>query len=346
VSADVVLRAPAERVSLRLPARAVVVGGVLSVVVLVLLVASVAIGEFPISPGEVIAALLGGGSEETRFIVETLRLPRALTAVLVGGALAASGALFQSMTRNPLGSPDIVGFLQGASAAAVFQIIVLGGGMFAVAGASVAGGLITAAVVYALAFQRGVQSYRLILVGIGISAMLVAVTNLLLSRATLDEAASAQLWITGSLNGRGWEHVQPVAAALVVLLPLAFLLVRPLRTMELGDDAAHALGIRVEWTRWAVLVVAVGLCAVATASAGPSVFVALAAPQIARRLARASGPALGCAALTGAVLLLAADLLTRLVFPDRELPVGVATGVLGGIYLIALLLHEWRRGAR
>ena len=191
-----------------------------------LLVLSVGTGEISIPPDEVVATLFGGGDRGTSFVIETLRLPRALTGALIGIALGASGAIFQSITRNPLGSPDIVGFVQGASAAAVLEIIVFGGGTFAVAAGAVVGGVGTAVLVYALSARGGVQGYRLVLIGIGVSAMLIAVTDYLLTRSTLEQAQAAQIWITGSLNGRGWEHVRPVAVALAVLLPVTALLIR------------------------------------------------------------------------------------------------------------------------
>ena len=213
--------------------------------------------------------------------------------MLIGVALGAAGAIFQSITRNPLGSPDIVGFVQGASAGAVLEIVVFGGGTFAIAAGAIVGGIGTAVIVYLLAMRGGAPGYRLILVGIGIGAMLVAVTDYLLTRSTLEEAQAANVWITGSLNGRGWEHVRPIAAALVVLAPVVALLARELRMLELGDEAARALGVGVARSRLALVFVAVALTAVATASAGPIVFVALAAPQIARRLTRAGGPGRG-----------------------------------------------------
>jgi iron complex transport system permease protein len=338
-----VVRLPLVGASVRVAPRSIGVGVALSGVMLVLVVLSVGTGEFSIPPGEVLETLLGGGDRSTQFVIETLRLPRALTGVLVGAALGASGAIFQSITRNPLGSPDIVGFVQGASAAAVLEIIVFGGGTFAVAAGSVVGGVATAVLVYALSYRGGVQGYRLVLVGIGMSAMLVAITDYLLTRSTLEQAIEAQVWLTGSLNGRGWEHVRPVAAAIVVLLPVTALLARPLRTLELGDEAARALGVSVERARFALIFVAVGLSAVATACSGPILFVALAAPQIARRLTRTSGPGVGCAALMGAVLLLAADYASQRLFGDTQLPVGVVTGVAGGLYLLWLLNREWRR---
>ncbi|HEX6388718.1 MAG TPA: iron chelate uptake ABC transporter family permease subunit [Solirubrobacteraceae bacterium] len=327
---------------IRVEPRTVAVSGVLLAVSFLLLVLSVGTGEYEIPPGDVVATLFGGGDSGTQFVIETLRLPRALTGLLVGAALGASGAIFQSITRNPLGSPDVIGFVQGASAGAVLEIIAFGGGTFAIAAGAIVGGTVTALVVYLLAMRDGVQGYRLVLIGIAIGMMLIAVTDYLLTRSTLEEAQSAQVWLTGSLNGRGWEHVRPAAAALLAVLPLVVLLSRPLRTLELGDDAARALGVGVERTRGALMFAAVALAAVATASAGPVVFVALAAPQIARRLTRASGPGVGSAALLGAVLLLAADYASQRVFGGIQVPVGVLTGVLGGLYLIWLLTREWR----
>nr|WP_246851811.1 iron chelate uptake ABC transporter family permease subunit [Patulibacter sp. SYSU D01012] len=337
-----VVHVPVVGASFRVAPRSVAVGLALVVVALALLVVAVGTGEYSIPPGLVIETLLGGGDAGTSFVIETLRLPRALTALLVGAGLGAAGAIFQSVVRNPLGSPDVVGFTAGASAGAVLEIAVIGGGSAAVAAGALVGGAGTAVLVYLLAFRGGVQGYRLVLVGIGLSAMLVAVRDYLITRTRLEEAQTANVWITGSLNGRGWEHVVPMAIALAVLLPLVALLARSLRMLELGDDAAHALGVPVARARTALLGVGVALTAVATAAAGPVLFVALAAPQIARRLTRASGPGVGTAALMGATLLLAADVAAQRVFPGTDLPVGVLTGVLGGAYLIWLLFHEWR----
>lgn len=341
-----VLRTPGGRLSLRVGRRGALVTAALAALLAALLVVSIGVGEFPISPPDVVAALLGRGDDGTRFVVEDLRLPRALTAALVGASLGASGAIFQSVTRNPLGSPDIVGFIQGASAGAVLEIVVFDGGAVAVALAAVLGGLLAALLVYGLAYRDGgAQGYRLILVGIGIAAMLVAITHYLLSRTTLEEASGAQVWLTGSLNGADWDRVLIAGLALAALLPAALAAARPLRALELGDDAATAVGVAPERTRVLALLLAVGLCAVGTAVAGPIVFVALAAPQIVRRLTAASGPGVGAAALGGAVLLVASDVLSRLLFGAREMPVGVVTGVLGGVYLVALLAREWRRAA-
>lgn len=341
-----VVRVPVVGITLRLQPRVVGVSLAFVAATFVLLLLAVGSGEYELTPWEVLQTLAGGGPAGADFVVETLRLPRALTAILVGAALGAAGAVFQSVTRNPLGSPDIIGFTSGASAGAVLQIVVLDGGSGAVALGALVGGIGTAIAVWLLAFRRseGVQGYRLILIGIGMSFVMVAATNYLLTRARIEEAAMANVWITGSLNGRGWEHVVPVAAALAIVLPLVFVFSRELRMMEMGDDAAVALGVSVSRARNGLLLLAVALTAVATSSAGPVLFVALASPQIARRLTRATGPGVGVAALTGATLLLLSDFAAQRLFPDQQLPVGVVTGVAGGGYLIWLLANEWRGG--
>ena len=265
-----------------------------------------------------------------------------LTALLVGAAFGIAGAIFQSISRNPLGSPDIIGFTMGSVTGAFVVILLFDGSSLGIAVGAVGGGLVTAAIVYLLALRRGVQGYRLVLVGIGMSAMLLAVNDYLITRATRDDAFIAAHWMIGSVNGRGWEHVWPVAAALAVLVPAALVLSRPLTMLELGDDAARALGVSAERSRLALVFVAVGLTAVATASTGPIAFVALAAPQLARRLTRAAAPGLVPAALMGALLLAASDLAAQRLL-SVDLPVGIMTGAVGGIYLGWLLFGGWRR---
>lgn len=332
------------RVRLRIPRRTIAVCGGLAAVVAVALIFAIGSGEYTISAPQVVASLIGQGEGANNFIVHTLRLPRALCALLVGAALGMSGAIFQSLTRNPLGSPDIVGFTWGSATGAVLQIIVFDGGMVAVAAGAIVGGLITAVLVYGLAYSRGLIGYRLILIGIGISALLASLNTYLIARAPLDTAQAARVWLTGSLNGRGFEFVWPLAAALVVLVPLAVALAPRLRAMEMGDDSARALGLDLERSRRRLIAVAVALCAVATATCGPIAFVALAAPQIALRLTRSGVLGLGASALTGAALLLGGDILAQRIWPDALLPVGVVTGALGGLYLMWLLWHEWRGG--
>jgi iron complex transport system permease protein len=340
----VVLRSRGDGLSVRVPLRPVLVGAVLALVVLAMAIVAIGIGDYPVSPGEVVDTLLGGGSRATSFIIETLRLPRVLCAILVGAALGISGAIFQSLTNNPLGSPDIVGFTTGSAVGALVVITIIGGSGLAVSAGALAGGLLTAGLVYGLAFKRGVSGYRLVLVGIGISALALAAIDYLLTRARTEDAVAATVWLVGSLNGRGWDHVRPLAGALAVLVPAALLLARPLRLLEMGDDAARALGLRVEPARLAILVVAVALVAVATTAAGPIGFVALTAPQVARRLARLPNPGIATSALMGAALLLASDIAGQRLLGDTQLPVGIMTGLTGGVYLAWLLVAERRRG--
>lgn len=343
--------AAAERSSIRIAgqirrsamARSIAVGSALAMILLVLFCISISVGDFPVPLRQVPAAILGHGPDRVPYIVQTLRLPRALTAVLVGGALGLSGSVFQSLARNPLASPDIIGISAGASASAVFVIVVLSGGAAMVTGGALLGAFATAAVIYFVAYRRGLTAYRLVLVGIGVSAMLTAVTNYLMTRAEIYDAQRATVWLTGSLNGRGWEHVRPVAVAMAMLVPAVLALSRGLRAMQLGDDAAKGLGIPVERTRGALIAVAVALAAVAVASAGPITFVAFVASPIARRLVR-SPLTIVPSALLGAVVLLGSDLIARRLFAPTELPVGVITGSVGAPYLLWLLARSNRTG--
>ncbi len=308
-------------------------------------------GDYPIGLLEVARVLLGGGDEQQRFIVLELRMPRALAGALVGAALGLSGAITQAIARNALASPDILGITTGASAAAV-AVIVLGGsggfigGVAANVGlpmAALAGGLTTAVVIYALAYRRGIDGYRLILVGIAVNSVLLSAVSYLLIKAEITDAARATVWLTGSLNGRGWEHVRPVALALVILVPIALVLVFVLGALQYGDDTARALGVRVNLARTALLLVAVGLAAVATSSAGPIGFVAFVAPQAALRLARTSRPPMLAATTLGAALTVGADVVARTMLGSVELPVGILTSIVGAPFLLYLLARGSRK---
>lgn len=302
-------------------------------------------GDFPVPLPDVLRSLLGGGTARTSFIVVDLRLARVLTGILVGGAFALAGAIFQSLAQNPLGSPDVVGFDTGAALGAVVVIVSAGGaGAIAVSAGAVGGGLATAAIVYVCAWKRGVQTYRLVLAGIGVGFTLAAVSDYLLTRADIEEAQRATVWLAGSLNGRGWEQARTAAVGLAVLLPLALALGRWLRLLELGDDKAAALGVPVTRAKLLLVLVGVGLAACATAAAGPISFVALVCPPIARRLVRAPGPTLVPTVLLGALLVTGADLAARRLLAPSELPVGIATAVIGAPYLLWLLTREIRSG--
>lgn len=330
--------------SMRFAPRALVVAVALAVVTLAVGVVLIGSGDFPMTPGEVVSTLLGNGVPAQEFIVQDVRLPRVLTALLVGAALGLSGAIFQSISRNPLGSPDVLGFGQGATVGALIVIVLFQGSSWAVAAGALAGCLVTGVLVYLLAWKRGVHGYRLVLVGIGAAAILTAVMQYLLTKASLVDATQAMLWITGTLDGRGWEQVVPLAAVCAVLIPLVLGHGRALRMMEMGDDAAYALGVPVERTRVVLLLSAVLLMGVATSAAGPITFVALSAPQLAWRLTHSPGPNLVPSALMGAGLLVVADWVAQQAFGERQLPVGVVTGVVGGCYLLWLLVTERKAG--
>jgi len=321
---------------------------------LLVLVAAVNIGrgEFPISVGDVLGALVGGGDRAQRFIVLQLRLPRTLTGLLVGAALGMAGAITQAITRNPLASPDLLG-VTGAAGTAAVAVIAFGGGSGVVVGAlaqvglpiaALLGGLLAAVLVYGLAYRRGVVSDRLVLVGVGVNAVAVAITSWLLVVANINQATQATVWLTGSLDGRDWAHVVPVAVALALLVPTGLRLSFGLGALALGDDTASALGVRVNRYRVALGLVALTLAAVATASAGPIGFVALVVPQICQRLVGASTPPLVTSAVYGALLTVSADLIARTALP-AELPVGIVTAVLGAPYLLYLLGRR-NRGVR
>ncbi|MEH0841124.1 iron chelate uptake ABC transporter family permease subunit [Micromonospora sp. CPCC 205711] len=322
--------------SLRWRARPLVVGTAAALLAVALGVLAVGGGDYPMSPADVLRTLAGRGSPAEEFIVGELRLPRLVTALAAGAALALSGAVVQTLLRNPLGSPDVLGITQGAATGALV-VVVTGGGSLALSAAALAGGTAAGLLIRAVTGARGLTGHRLILVGIGVSAVLTGVNGWLLTRAPLMDAARAVLWLTGSLDGRGWQQAGPLLLALAALGPVLLGRARALTAVELGDDTATALGVPVDRVRQALLGAAALLASAAAAAAGPVSFVALVAPHLARRLTRAPGPNLVTSALTGAVLLLAADLLAQRAFADRQLPVGVVTGVFGGAYLVWLL---------
>ncbi|MFC6881221.1 MULTISPECIES: FecCD family ABC transporter permease [Actinomadura] len=339
-----VIRTPGG-LSLRFRPRALVVAGGCLLLALALGVLLIGSGDFPMSPPDVVRTLLGNGAPADSLIVNQIRLPRVGTALAVGAALGLAGAIFQSLVRNPLGSPDMLGFSQGAATGVLAGIVLAGGGGLAVAGGAVGGGLLTGVLVYAVAGRHGAHGQRLILVGVGVAAILTGVNGYLLTRAKITDAARAVLWLTGSLDGRDWGDSGPLLVALAVLGPVVLVFCgRALRMLEMGDDAAHGLGVPIERVRLILLAAAVLLASFAAAAAGPVAFVALSAPQLARRLTRTAGPNLLPAACMGAALMVAADWVAQRAFPGHQLPVGVVTGLLGGGYLVWLLVTERRTG--
>ncbi|WP_430782683.1 FecCD family ABC transporter permease [Actinoplanes sp. G11-F43] len=330
----------------RLDLRVLAVSAVLFLAAVLLATVALTHGDYPLTLHQVFAALAGGGDDPFQHtVVIRWRLPIAVAAVVFGALLGIGGAIFQSLTRNPLGSPDVIGFDAGSYTAVVVAILLFGtGDYWTVAAAAVAGGLATALVVYLLAYRRGVQGFRLIIVGIGVSAMLGSANAYLISRARIEDAMTVGFWGAGSITRVSWPPMVPALLAAAAIGTAAVLLTPALRRLELGDDAAGTLGTRPTAARLALIVTGVATVAVVTATAGPVGFVALAAPQLARRLTRSAGVSLLAAAAMGAALLAGAHLLSLLIAQAyRPVPVGLITVCLGGLYLIQLLIRETRR---
>ena len=332
------------RLSMRVRPRVVAVGALGVLLCLVLAGWTMALGDFPVPLVEVVRTTFGAGSGEYDFVVRTLRLPRTLAAAGVGVALGASGAIFQGLVRNPLVAPDIIGIMTGATVAAV-AVIVTGAPSGLLPVAAFLGAVATAGLIYLLTWRGGVTGNRLVLVGIGVNAVMVAATTFLLVRFPIEQVSQAMLWQTGTLYGRTWEHVAWLGVGLVVLLPMAGALMSRMRAIQLGDDAASALGARVEWSRAGLLVVGSGLAAVAVAVAGPVGFVALMVPHVARMLlGPLTGGVLLVAGVIGAVVVLTSDLIAQHAFSPTSLPVGVVTAAVGAPYFL-FLLYRSNRGA-
>ncbi|MEU2675706.1 iron chelate uptake ABC transporter family permease subunit [Streptomyces sp. NPDC007107] len=313
----------------------------------VLVVAAFAVtlmaGQTFYPPRDVVRVILGEQVPGASFTVGRLRLPRAVLAVTAGFSFGMAGVTFQTMLRNPLASPDVIGISSGANAAAAIAIVTLSLGETQVSVLAIVAALVVALLVYTLAFRDGVVGTRLILIGIGISAMLDSITSYVLSRAAEWDLQEATRWLTGSLNGVSWDQTVPAVIALAVLVPVLLSQGRNLSALRLGDDTASALGVRVERTRITVIVAAVGLIAFATAAAGPIAFVAFLSGPIAARIVGAGGSLLVPAGLVGSLLVLVADFTGQFAF-DTRYPVGVVTGVLGAPYLVYLIVRTHRAG--
>lgn len=307
--------------------------------VVLLAAVTLALGDLGLGPVDVVAAVQGEMSASTRFVLERLRGPRLLVAIGVGVALGVSGALFQTVTRNPLGSPDVLGLAAGAGAGVAVATLMAPGlstPVGAVLGAGAAIGL-----VYVSTGLGFASPARVIITGIAVAAMATAVTQYVVAVVLRDHGSQLAAYIAGSLNSRSLGHAAIIGVALLVLLPVVGWWSTRLQLMDLGDDVAEGLGGSAVGTRTAAIVLSTLLAASAVAVSGPIAFVALTAPHIARRLSRAPGPNLVLAGLTGAVIMLAADLLAQQVFDG--LPVGIITAGVGGAYLGYLLVTEWKK---
>ncbi|MFD5704389.1 MULTISPECIES: FecCD family ABC transporter permease [Streptomyces] len=305
---------------------------------------SISVGDFPIGLSQVVATLFGHGESVDEFIIMDLRMPRAMAGLVVGVALGVSGAITQSIARNPLASPDVLGVTGGASAVAVFLVTVSGGAGAAVVSsvglstAALAGGLGTGLLVYFLAWRRGIDGFRLILIGISVSAVMEAITTWLLVTADIRDVAQAQAWLVGSLEDRSWDEVGVAVWCTLALLVVVTCVSFQFKPMHFGDEVAAGLGVRYQMVRAVLLLCAVLLAGVAVSAAGPVLFVALVAPQVAMRLARCPTPPMAASGLAGALLLIGSDLVARTALPIT-LPVGVVTAAIGGPFLVYLLVR-------
>ncbi|MFG2620774.1 FecCD family ABC transporter permease [Streptomyces sp. NPDC048507] len=328
--------------------RIVLVTALLAAATFLVFCLSIGVGDFPIGLPQVVATLFGAGERVDEFVIMDLRMPRALAGLVVGVALGVSGAITQSIARNPLASPDILGITGGASAVAVVLVTVSGGATAAVVGsvglpaAALAGGLATGLLVYFLAWRRGVDGFRLILIGISVSAVMEAVTTWLLVTADIRDVARAQAWLVGSLDNRSWGEVRPALWGTVALMAVVACVAFQFKPLHFGDDVAAGLGVRYTRVRAVMLLCAVLLAAMAVSAAGPVPFVAMVAPQVAMRLTKSPTPPMPASAAVGALLLIGADLIARTALPVT-LPVGVVTAAIGGPFLIYLLVRANRR---
>lgn len=330
---------------IRLERNAVLLGAILVAIVFAAMIGALSLGDYPMTAWETIANLFGFSDDYLgQFFVQSQRLPRVMATIAVGAALGVSGCIFQQLSGNTLGSPDIIGFTTGSATGAVVTIIILDGSPIATAVGALLGGAGSALAVYALTLSNGkLSAARLVLVGIGMASILSAVNALLMVKASINAAQTAAQWLAGSFNATTWGEVGFALSAILVLVPAALLLARPLSVMITGDDLAIGLGVDVERRRRELMIVGVALTAISVAVAGPIAFVALAAPQLARRISRASGIGMGNAALMGAALVAVSDIIAQRIFAPTQLPVGVVTGLLGGVYLVWLLGRQWRK---
>lgn len=322
--------------------RALTVSLLAFAVMAALFVVALLLGPAGLRPEQVWAAFTGRADDMTAFVVLDGRLPRASAAVTVGMCLGVAGAVFQSVLRNPLASPDVVGVTSGAATAGVLGVLILQLSGLPLALLVMAGGLVSALVVAVLTWQRGMQGLRLVLVGIGVAALATAVTSYLLTTVDVRDAQVAYTWLVGSLSATGWPVVGVGMALAVAGLLATAAQAKGLRALELGDAAATSIGVPAERTRAATLFTAALLTSAAVGIGGPISFVALMAPQIARRLVGRTSLSLTASAAIGGALVTAADLLAQYAIPSVPFPVGVVTGVIGAPYLAWLLARNDR----
>jgi iron complex transport system permease protein len=325
--------------------RDITVVAALGLTALALVTLTLCIGATVTPIGDVLRVLFGQTVPGASFTVGELRLPRALGGLLVGLAFGAAGCLLQSVLRNTLASPDVIGISSGAGLAAVVAIAVFGASGLIVSAAALVGALLAAGAIFLLAASGSTTGYRFVLIGIAVGAAAQAVIGYVISRADIADAQQAMVWLTGSLSRSLWDQLPAVALAIVALLPFALFSGRTLDTLRLGDDLAVAVGARAGRDRALLILLAVSLVAVATSLSGPVAFVAFLAAPIASRMLRSSRLLVPASALMGSVIMLGGDFVGQHLILGVALPVGVVTGAIGAPYLLWLLARGGRRSA-
>ena len=323
------------RWSVRITPRHVIVGLILLALSLAVAVASLRLGKFPVTAQEVIDALQGQGRKIVQVVIVKWKLPRIVLGLVAGLALGVAGALFQTITRNPLGSPDLIGFSTGAQTGILISVLLLPGSMLSASLASFIGGAAVGTVTYLVSLRGGFTGLRFILVGIAISSMLVSVNRWLLVRVDDDEGLGALKAITGTLGAARWPVVAPTCLAIGVTVTLILLASRHLQVLALGEQVATILGSPTRRASAVLILLGTVLVAVVTMAAGPIGFVALVAPHLARLLTGSPQSPLLVSGLTGSLLMVGADLLSQLVL--ESMPVSVVTNAVGGLYLMVAL---------
>lgn len=334
-----------DRMSFLLDRKAVIIFIILLFITSAVFILSVGAGEMKINPLTVVRVLFGGGPEMEKLVITSFRLPRIIVALMVGISLAVAGGMLQGMIRNPLASPDVLGITGGAAFAVVSFLALFSDKNHSLTVsiawlplAAFIGAGVVAFLVYFLAWKNGVSPIRLVLIGIGISTLMQALTTLTMVMGPIYQASQANIWITGTVYGSNWKNVATLVPWTVVFLIIAFAAARTINIQELGDEIAVGLGGKVQKQRFLLLMISTALIGSSVAFAGGIGFVGLMAPHMARRLVGSSfGALLPTSALLGGILVMVADLIGRTMFSPLEVPAGVFTAGIGAPYFIYLL---------
>ncbi|MEM1171891.1 MAG: iron ABC transporter permease [Cyanobacteria bacterium P01_H01_bin.35] len=331
-------------ISWRVERRVPIVLLVLVVLTLVTMILNVNFGAYPIPLIDVFKTIIGleTGNTDYVFIVNTLRLPRVLIGAGVGMGLAVSGAIIQSLIRNPLATPGIIGVNAGASLAAVVVIVLVPNApLFALPISAFGGAIAISILIYLLAWEKRNSTIYLVLIGIGLNTIAGALTTLMVTFGELNSVSQALIWITGSVSGRSWEDIWPLLPWLFIFLPLAIFLAKDLNALFLGEEVAVGLGISLDWRRSLLWLTSVALAAACVATAGAIAFVGFIAPHLGRQLVGQSHEGLiPTSAIIGAFIVVLSDLIGRVLFAPREIPCGIITAIIGAPYFLYLLYRS------